>query len=93
MSHLATLLQAPLPEHIDQRLDESGLLCPLPLVHLSAALRHAKPGHILHIIATDPGFIADLLRWLRVRPHRLLALRQESDKQQAWLVCADADKQ
>lgn len=87
MSAASDLLHAPLPQRVDQLLDESGLLCPLPIVHLSAALRQAQPGQVLHVIASDPGFIPDLLRWLRVRPHCLLALRQDGQRQQAWLRC------
>lgn len=81
----AALLVAPLPT-ANAIVDASGLLCPLPIVRLSQALRRASVGDVIHVIATDPGFFPDLERWLRVRPLTLAALRQTGDARfEAWI--------
>ena len=82
---LAGLLRAPIPEHVDAELDERGRLCPLPIVHLAAWLRRAAPGDVVRMLADDPGFPADLLRWLRVRPVDILAVRQDEIIATVWL--------
>lgn len=88
-------LAADVPGSVSRTLDESGLLCPLPIVHLAQALKQAAAGDILHIISTDRGFFPDLIRWLRVRPHDLVALREEAEAERnvkryvAWVRCGD----
>lgn len=78
-------LAAEPPAACDLILDERGLLCPLPIVHLGKALREAAPATVFEVIATDPGFFPDLLRWIRVRPVTLLALRAGEGEFRAWL--------
>lgn len=84
------LLNAPIPESVASALDERGLLCPLPIVHLSTALRRATPGEILLVEATDEGFFPDLLRWIRVRPHRVVALRIEPGEPELYRAWVEA---
>ncbi len=79
------LLLAPIPTHEDGVLDECGRLCPLPIVHLSDWLRLAEAGAVVRLMADDPGFLADLLRWQRVRPVQLLALREQGGMTTVWL--------
>jgi tRNA 2-thiouridine synthesizing protein A len=79
------LLQAAIPDHVDGVLDECGRLCPLPIVHLATWLRGAAPGDVVRLMADDPGFLADLLRWLRVRPVHILAVRRDSTTVTVWL--------
>lgn len=76
---------APIPARVDTTLDERGRLCPLPIVHLAGWLRTATAGGVVCVLADDPGFMADLVRWLRVRPARLLASRQEDGLSKVWI--------
>ncbi len=57
-------------------LDFRGLKCPMPIVHLS---RHVnkQPDELLHIIADDPAFPADLRAWCEVNKFDLLDEQKE----------------
>lgn len=81
----ARFLRAPVPARADVELDARGKLCPLPIVALGKWLRTAPAGAVALLRADDPGFVADLLRWLRIRPVTLLALRRDGDAACAWV--------
>lgn len=44
---------------ITQRLDASGLSCPLPLLKAKQALNKLQPGEVLEVVATDAGSVRD----------------------------------
>lgn len=48
---------------MSQKLDCSGLKCPMPIVKISKAIKDVASGDKLEITATDPGFKADLEAW------------------------------
>ena len=48
------------PERIDEVLDCSGVLCPLPVYQASLALGQLSPGQVLEVITTDPGALEDI---------------------------------
>ncbi len=64
----------------DQVLDCSGLLCPLPVVKTSKAIRELQVGQILKMIATDPGAPPDMEAWSRQTGNELLLSTQEGGK-------------
>lgn len=39
----------------DQVLDCSGMLCPMPVVKTTKAIKELQSGQILKMVATDPG--------------------------------------
>jgi tRNA 2-thiouridine synthesizing protein A len=47
----------------DKVLDCSGLLCPLPVVKTSKAIKEIELGQVLQMIATDPGAPPDMEAW------------------------------
>ncbi|PWB70101.1 MAG: sulfurtransferase TusA family protein [Anaerolineales bacterium] len=49
----------------DQVLDCSGLLCPMPIVKTSKAIKEMQSGQILKVIATDAGYPPDVEAWSR----------------------------
>lgn len=71
------LLDEP-PARIDERLDCTGLRCPLPLLRTKQSLNRMVPGSVLEVMTTDTGALRDIPAWLRQAPHRLLG-RRESD--------------
>ncbi len=87
---VAALLASPGSGPPDHKIDARGLLCPLPIVHLSRCLRLAEPGQRIQVDATDPGFFPDLVRWIRVRNARIECLRHVENEQpqlfQAWVI-------
>ncbi len=64
----------------DQVLDCSGLLCPLPVVKTSKAIKSLEIGQVLKMIATDPGAPADMEAWSRQTGNELLRTTQEEGK-------------
>ncbi|MEW5989374.1 MAG: sulfurtransferase TusA family protein [Chloroflexota bacterium] len=61
----------------DKTLDCSGLLCPLPVIKTSKAIKEIAVGQVLKMIATDPGSPPDMEAWSRQTGHELLDSHQE----------------
>lgn len=64
----------------DKILDCSGLLCPLPVVKASKAIKEIEVGQVLQMIATDPGAPPDMEAWSRQTGHTLLDSHEENGK-------------
>jgi len=62
---------------IDQVLDCTGLLCPMPVVKTRKAIKDMQVGQILEMIATDPGAIPDMEAWAKQTQHELLSAQKE----------------
>lgn len=58
-------------------LDCRGLLCPMPIIEVSKALKGMEVGQILEMLATDPGSKPDMEAWARQTGHELLDVREE----------------
>ena len=56
----------------DKCLDCTGLMCPMPIVRVSQAVKVMAPGQTLLIEAADPAFKADLEAWVRTTGHELI---------------------
>jgi len=63
--------------------DARGLVCPLPILELAKAMRAARPGEDVTLLATDPGVQADVPSWCQSTGHTLLSLRREGEAFQA----------
>ncbi len=61
-------------------LDCSGLLCPLPVIKTSKAIKEVEIGQVLQMIATDPGAPPDMEAWSRQTGHELLDSHTEDGK-------------
>ncbi len=64
----------------DRVLDCSGLLCPLPVIKTSKAIKEIEVGQVLKMIATDPGAPPDMEAWARQTGNELLDSHQEDGK-------------
>ena len=64
----------------DLILDCSGLLCPMPIVKTSKAMKELQPGQILKMIATDAGSPPDIEAWSRQTGNELLRFTSEDSK-------------
>jgi tRNA 2-thiouridine synthesizing protein A len=64
----------------DQVLDCSGMLCPMPVVKTSKAIKELQSGQILKMIATDPGAPPDMEAWSRQTGNELLRSLTEDGK-------------
>jgi tRNA 2-thiouridine synthesizing protein A len=52
--------------------DARGQSCPGPLVALAKALKDARPGDQLELLATDPGSKSDVPSWAEISGNELL---------------------
>lgn len=66
--------------------DVSGLQCPGPLMETYKAVQDLYEGEGVKVIATDPGFAADVQAWTKTNGHELLSLNLEGNKYVAEIV-------
>jgi tRNA 2-thiouridine synthesizing protein A len=62
---------------VDQVLDCKGLLCPMPLIKISKAIKGIQVGQTLEILVTDPGAKPDVEAWTKRVRHELLSSEQQ----------------
>lgn len=58
-------------------LDTKGLLCPIPVIKTSQAVKQIQVGDVLEILATDPGSKPDLASWARMTGNQLISVSEE----------------
>ncbi len=61
-------------------LDCSGMLCPIPVIKTSRAIKEIEVGQVLKMIATDPGAPPDMEAWSRQTGNELIDSHQENGK-------------
>ncbi|MBM4423725.1 MAG: sulfurtransferase TusA family protein [Chloroflexi bacterium] len=64
----------------DKLLDCSGMLCPVPVIKTSKAIKELQVGQVLKMVATDPGAPADMEAWARQTGNDLLDSHKEGEK-------------
>jgi tRNA 2-thiouridine synthesizing protein A len=64
----------------DKVLDCSGMLCPVPVIKASKAIKELEVGQVLKMIATDPGAPADMEAWSRQTGNELMDSQEEAGK-------------
>jgi tRNA 2-thiouridine synthesizing protein A len=62
----------------DFTLDCRGLLCPMPVLKTSTAIKNLKVGQLLEVLATDPGATPDMLAWSKRTGYELVRMEEES---------------
>lgn len=63
----------------DQTLDCLGLLCPMPIVKISKAIKEIDVDQTLEMLADDPGSVKDMQAWSKQTGHALLDIQEEDD--------------
>ncbi len=79
-------MTAPTIERIDKVLDLKGLLCPMPIVKMSKAIKEVQIGQLVEAYATDPGVMADIPAWARSTGNELVSLEKMIDKRFRFVV-------
>ena len=64
----------------DVLLDCSGLLCPMPIVKTTKAMKELRSGQILKMTSTDAGSPPDIAAWSRQTGNELLLSTTEGNK-------------
>lgn len=69
-------------------LDTKGLLCPVPVLKTSAAIKEIQVGELLEVLATDPGSKPDLSAWARITGNEIVAVEElnETPKVYRFLI-------
>jgi TusA-related sulfurtransferase len=70
---------------VDVTLDCKGMLCPMPIVKLSKAIKELDSGKVLMLEATDPGAIADVAAWSKNTGHPLLSQDKVGNVMRFWI--------
>ena len=70
---------------VTDKLDTSGLLCPLPVYKAAMALKRLEPGQVLELICTDPGSLADIPALARQRGDILRGVEERETTQVFWI--------
>jgi tRNA 2-thiouridine synthesizing protein A len=65
-------------DKVDVTLDCRGLLCPMPALKTSTALKNLQVGQLLEVLATDPGAKPDMLAWSKRTGYELVRMEEES---------------
>ena len=61
---------------IAQTLDCRGLVCPMPVIKLSKAIKTIEKGAVLEMLATDPGSVPDLEAFRKQTGHEIVEQSQ-----------------
>jgi tRNA 2-thiouridine synthesizing protein A len=61
----------------DEVEDARGLLCPLPVIRLSARIRRIAEGETVVLLADDPAAEEDVLLWAKGHGHEVLAVGRD----------------
>jgi tRNA 2-thiouridine synthesizing protein A len=59
------------------KLDLEGLLCPIPVVKVSQAVKTMNVGDMLEATATDPGVMADIPAWTKSTGNELISMEKD----------------
>jgi tRNA 2-thiouridine synthesizing protein A len=60
-----------------QTLDCQGLLCPLPIIKLSKAIKAVAVGDSVAMLATDPGSVPDMEAFEKQTGHKIVQRSQD----------------
>lgn len=63
--------------NINLTLNLEGLLCPMPVVKISQAIKDIEIGGIIEATATDPGVMADIPAWTYTTGNELVKMERE----------------
>ncbi len=66
-------------------LNLEGLLCPLPIVKVSQAVKQLEIGQIVEASATDPGVLIDVPAWARTTGNEMLKTQKEGKVIRFWV--------
>lgn len=67
----------PPDEKTDSTLDCTKMLCPVPIIKISKAVKALQPGQTLLMLADDPGSRADMIAWAKQTGNDLLEIKEE----------------
>jgi TusA-related sulfurtransferase len=65
--------------HVDEVVDARGLMCPMPILAATKAMKLLEPGQVIKVLATDKGSLSDIPAWAMDTGNELLTSGTEGD--------------
>lgn len=62
---------------VDEKLDCKGMMCPMPIVHITKKMKTMDSGMVLEVVADDVGSKADVPAWAERTGNEILEMRDE----------------
>ena len=62
---------------VNMTLNLEGLLCPIPVVKVSKAVKDLPVGGVLEATATDPGVLVDIPAWARTTGNEVIKIERD----------------
>lgn len=62
---------------VDEVVDARGLMCPMPVLAATRAMRLLEPDQVLKVLATDKGSLSDMPAWAEDSGNELLSAGTE----------------
>ncbi len=80
-------VETPLSTEIkaDQTLDARGLLCPMPVLKASQAVKGMSSGQILEVLATDPASKPDLSAWSKTTGNEIIRVSEREGSPKVYV--------
>ena len=69
----------------DLKLDLKNLMCPLPVVRMSQAIKKVEVGQVIEAEATDPGVLADIPAWTKSTGNEMVKTEKEGRVIRFWV--------
>ena len=61
---------------VSTALDLKGLVCPIPVVKVSQAVKQIQVGETIEAFATDPGVLADIPAWCKTSGNEMVKMER-----------------
>lgn len=59
--------------HVDEFVDARDLMCPMPVLAATKAMRRLGPTQVIKVLATDKGALSDIPAWAEDNGYELLS--------------------
>jgi tRNA 2-thiouridine synthesizing protein A len=75
-----------MPEYdADVTVDARELMCPMPIMAATRAIRRMQPDEVLKVMATDRGALSDVPAWAESNGHVLLSTQEDAGTLLFWI--------
>lgn len=75
-----------MPTHeADVTVDARELMCPMPIMAATKAIKRMSDGQVLEVMATDRGALSDIPAWVESNGHELLETSEDGTTLHFWI--------
>ncbi len=69
----------------DVTVDARELMCPMPIMAATKAIKRMSDGQVLEVMATDRGALSDIPAWVESNGHELLETAEDGATLRFWI--------